>query len=268
MKILVIGDSCIDRFVYGTCDRICPEAPVPVFQPQPHVVENGGMALNVQANVRALDMECDIATNEFWPEVSPIKTRYIDSKTNQMLLRVDDNDIKSTQHYNHEDDLDDYEAIIVADYDKGFLSEEDVETICSKHERVFIDSKKADLSHAKNARFIKINEHEYGKAKRSIDSCIEYNTFDDERLIVTHGGLGCKWNGKMYPPPKEREVRDVSGAGDTFMAAFVVTLIMSFGDGVGQVLGQPYETFHIENAIAKAQDCASMAVSRKGVVTC
>jgi bifunctional ADP-heptose synthase (sugar kinase/adenylyltransferase) len=228
---------------------------VPVFNPH-HTVESGGMAWNVQANVRALDMECDIAT----PVYMPAKTRYVDVKTNQMLLRVDDDDTV-LETYDHKDDLDDYEAIIVADYDKGFLSEGDIETICLYHPRVFVDSKKLDLAHASNARFIKINEYEYQKAKRSIN-------IDDERLIVTYGGQGCRWNGKMYPPPKEREVRDVSGAGDTFMAAFVATLIMSFGDGVGQVIGQPYETWHIENAIAKAQDCASMAVSRKGVVTC
>ena len=33
MKILVIGDSCKDKYIYGLCDRMCPEAPVPVFQP-------------------------------------------------------------------------------------------------------------------------------------------------------------------------------------------------------------------------------------------
>ena len=33
MKILVIGDSCTDIFIYGEIDRICPEAPVPVFKP-------------------------------------------------------------------------------------------------------------------------------------------------------------------------------------------------------------------------------------------
>ena len=32
-SILVIGDSCTDIFVYGKTDRICPEAPVPVFNP-------------------------------------------------------------------------------------------------------------------------------------------------------------------------------------------------------------------------------------------
>ena len=33
MNVLVIGDSCIDEFVYGKVDRMSPEAPVPVFQP-------------------------------------------------------------------------------------------------------------------------------------------------------------------------------------------------------------------------------------------
>ena len=62
IKFLVIGDSCIDKFVYGVCDRICPEAPVPVTNPT-KVKKSGGMALNVQANVQALGVDCDIITN-------------------------------------------------------------------------------------------------------------------------------------------------------------------------------------------------------------
>ena len=45
-KILVIGDSCIDEFIYGKSDRLCPEAPVPIFIPT-KIISNGGMALNV-----------------------------------------------------------------------------------------------------------------------------------------------------------------------------------------------------------------------------
>ena len=30
-KILVIGETCIDRYVEGSCDRISPEAPVPIL---------------------------------------------------------------------------------------------------------------------------------------------------------------------------------------------------------------------------------------------
>ena len=63
MKFLVIGDSCTDIFIYGKCERICPEAPVPVFTPT-GATRNGGMAKNVQANVIALGIECDVITNQ------------------------------------------------------------------------------------------------------------------------------------------------------------------------------------------------------------
>ena len=53
MKILVIGDSCTDVFVYGTCKRLCPEAPIPVFNPS-RTITNQGMAGNVVDNLRAL----------------------------------------------------------------------------------------------------------------------------------------------------------------------------------------------------------------------
>ena len=70
-------------FIYGKCERICPEAPVPVFVPV-NEITNGGMAKNVQANVEALGVECDVITHT--NEIR--KTRYVDIKTNQMLLRV------------------------------------------------------------------------------------------------------------------------------------------------------------------------------------
>ena len=38
-KVLVIGDSCEDVFIYGDIERICPEAPVPVFTPT-HTTKN------------------------------------------------------------------------------------------------------------------------------------------------------------------------------------------------------------------------------------
>ena len=62
MKILVVGDSCTDVFIYGAIERICPEAPVPIFKPT-HQTENGGMAKNVVANLEALGCDVDIITN-------------------------------------------------------------------------------------------------------------------------------------------------------------------------------------------------------------
>ena len=85
-KILVIGESCLDIFNYGVCNRLCPEAPVPVFNPS-HSVEKGGMATNVYNNILALDAAVHLHTNNNWKNIT--KTRFIDYKTNHMFMRLD-----------------------------------------------------------------------------------------------------------------------------------------------------------------------------------
>ena len=83
MKVLVVGDSCVDRFIYGTCNRLSPEAPVPVLK---HTTtrEMPGMAGNVVENVKAF---CDSVklltqTNEI------TKVRYVDSRSNPAHYEV------------------------------------------------------------------------------------------------------------------------------------------------------------------------------------
>ena len=75
MKVLVIGDSCKDVFIYGDIERISPEAPIPVFKPT-HEESNGGMAKNVANNVEALDMHLYTITNKN----CIIKKRYVDAR--------------------------------------------------------------------------------------------------------------------------------------------------------------------------------------------
>ena len=53
MKILVIGDSCKDIFIYGKANRLCPEAPVPVIN-YTHTITKPGMAANVEDNLKKL----------------------------------------------------------------------------------------------------------------------------------------------------------------------------------------------------------------------
>ena len=87
MRVLVVGDSCQDIFVYGDIDRICPEGPVPVFNRE-WEKGNNGMALNVVANLESLGAEVKYVTNQ----IGIVKTRYVDKRSNQLVMRVDDND--------------------------------------------------------------------------------------------------------------------------------------------------------------------------------
>ena len=89
MKVLVIGESCRDIYNYGACSRLCPEAPVPVFN-SIKLVENGGMAMNVYSNLLSLGALPDIKTNDNWQSIT--KTRFVDMRTNHMFMRLDNND--------------------------------------------------------------------------------------------------------------------------------------------------------------------------------
>ena len=153
MKILVIGDSCHDVFVYGKCDRICPEAPVPVFTPK-ETKTNGGMARNVYNNIKSImnreDVEVTLVTN---PNLIT-KTRYVDYKTNQMLLRVDRND--NCKRVTQEMYLPDYDAVVISDYNKGFLNEEDIAYLIERYPISFIDTKKQIGDWIKGINYIKI----------------------------------------------------------------------------------------------------------------
>ena len=181
MKLLVIGDSCIDKFIYGTCERICPEAPVPVFNPI-KVKKNGGMAKNVQANIEALDVDCDIITNG---ELIT-KTRYVDNKTNQMLIRVDEHDYVKTRIDigDLKERIGNYDGVVVADYNKGFLSEQDLEEIVSMHKNVFFHTKKKFSWDYIDARFIQINQYEY---QETYDEAKDMEDHIFDKLIVNYG---------------------------------------------------------------------------------
>ena len=61
-NILVIGDSCIDEYIYCSTNRFCPDAPVPILKPEAYV-STEGMAGNVADNLRALGANVDLITN-------------------------------------------------------------------------------------------------------------------------------------------------------------------------------------------------------------
>jgi len=208
-NVLVIGDACVDTYVYGTVDRISPEAPVPVFVPKREVVLDG-MAGNVAKNLEAL--RCSVS---FLHGKTSQKQRLIDERSKQQLLRIDidaisdpivfDTDIPSV-----------YDAIVVSDYNKGTIDYQLVEELIKTNIPVFVDTKMTDLERFQGA-WVKINELEYSKIKSECTG-----------LIVTRGAKGASViHHDIECSALKVEVSDVTGAGDTFLAALTVGYLNS-----------------------------------------
>jgi D-beta-D-heptose 7-phosphate kinase/D-beta-D-heptose 1-phosphate adenosyltransferase len=242
MKILVVGESCLDIFDYGECNRLCPEAPVPIFNSIERLT-GGGMARNVYNNISSMNIETVLHTNTNWEQIT--KTRFIDHRTNHMFMRLDCNDDKYEKCNIKDIKYEEYDAIVVSDYNKGFLSEQDIRAISLNHDCVFLDTKKRLGDWCEGVTFIKINEHEFQRNREYIVGNI------DNKIITTLGRRGATYASVEYPVP-EVEIRDVAGAGDSFIAGLIVNYV---------------ETRDIESAIVFANKCATEAVQKRGVST-
>ena len=228
-KILLIGDSCTDEYVYGTCIRLNPEAPVPILKFNRKEITKG-MAWNVRENLMSFGMDVYIITNQ----ESITKTRYIDEKYNQQILRVDNESPLNPMDYELPEE--DFDALVISDYDKGFLTEDKLFELVEWFDGpVFIDSKKTKLP--KKSCYVKINEDEHNKLDKP-----------SKNLIVTKGGKGAEYKGKLYPGEKV-DVFDAVGAGDTFLSALVYFYLL-------------YDK--IEKAIPYANKAAAIAVQNFG----
>lgn len=239
-KVLLIGDSGVDEYQYGTVDRQSPEAPVSVLK-LTRMETKPGMAANVKENLLALSLQVDFITN-----LEPIvKTRFIDERSGYHLLRVDKEDQLLPWTGRSPYNLNDYDAIVISDYGKGFITYNHIEMLRAEFNGpIFLDTKKTDLA-AFHGIYVKINEQEY-KSRVSIN----------DKLIVTLGSRGAMYKtGRdpkyetYYKAPKV-EVHDVCGAGDTFLASLTYGFL---------------QKQNIQYAIEFAISAASITIQHSGV---
>jgi len=230
--VVLIGDSCIDEYQYGTVERLSPEAPIPIFCPK-DIHYKDGMAANVKSNLKYLGL----AVRPYFTDKS-IKVRMIDSRSKQHILRVDHDKVCAPVKF-EDIDFSGIDALVISDYNKGTVTYELIEQIQeSVNVPIFVDTKKTDLRRF-NKCFIKINELEY--KNRSSDA---------NNMIVTHGSSHVQYGSKKYLVPAV-PVFDVCGAGDTFLAALVYQYLNS---------GKS-----IESAIEFAIKAAAVTVQHMGV---
>lgn len=197
VRVLCVGDVMLDRYIYGTVERISPEAPIPVLRIQRETDMLGG-AGNVLRNLLALgtevcflsvvgddpagrEIQAIIAAEErVEPHVlserartTPIKTRYVAGQ--QQLLRADRETVAPIAEALREDLVHlarsaagEQSVVILSDYDKGVLRQGVAAGVIAAAraagKTVVVDPKGSDYSRYRGANVLTPNRRELAEA--------------------------------------------------------------------------------------------------------
>lgn len=219
-KILIIGDVIIDRYIYGTAERLSPEAPIPVVRHQTTFDRQGG-AGNLYENLKSLGVDVELLDLS---NPRCIKTRvFCDG---HYITRIDqdyETDSLSVLETIERMDFSQYDYVVLSDYAKGVLfeSKKIIAHITKFGCKVIVDPKQP-ASYYEGAWLVKPNmkeEGEYGFAAHF-----------PNHIITDAGGLvRARIENVNYKiAPKTVDVNDVTGAGDCFLAAFVYGLTKKY----------------------------------------
>jgi D-glycero-beta-D-manno-heptose-7-phosphate kinase len=195
-RLAVIGDSMVDRFLWGKVDRISPEAPVPVVKLEKETRKLGGAA-NVAANIRALGAEVVLfglngsdEAGDWMTELltehgidsrgmvetedrpTTIKTRII--AHSQQVVRTDREDDRPVpDHYTREilmrlEALGPFDGYILSDYGKGVLTDSALRQCIDRAKAagspIVVDPKRGDYSQYHGVTSLTPNQKEAEQA--------------------------------------------------------------------------------------------------------
>jgi len=270
INALVVGDVMLDRYWFGSVDRISPEAPVPVLAVQKEEVRAGGAA-NVAHNILALGAKTNLLSvvgdDEAGREIKNIIDSYgattslqIDRSVstivklrmvaqNQQLLRADfdqqpSEEILAQCLSDFEKALDASNVVILSDYGKGGLRHvtKMIDLAKDKGLPIIIDPKGSDYTRYQGATLITPNMKEFeavaGVAENEQDFESRARKLRQDLkldyLLVTRSDKGMSLFSKdgehINSPAKAIEVYDVSGAGDTVIALMALAMASDFSN--------------------------------------
>lgn len=262
-RVLVVGDVMLDRYWFGEVSRISPEAPVPVVKIE-RTEERPGGAANVARNVAALGAGASLLSvvgadeagqslarlmaaegietslHEDADLSTTIKLRVIGRQ--QQLLRIDFE--SSPTHEVLRAKLADFErqlprcgVVVLSDYGKGGLAHigEMIRLARAAGKPVLVDPKGEDYARYAGATLLTPNRSEFrqvvGRWSNDAELKAKAMRLRDElgleALLVTRSEEGMtlfRGSEALHEPAQAREVYDVSGAGDTVIAALAVML--------------------------------------------
>ncbi|WP_439471009.1 D-glycero-beta-D-manno-heptose 1-phosphate adenylyltransferase [Brevundimonas sp.] len=262
LKVACVGDLMLDRYVYGEVSRISPEAPIPVLKAKRTVAMAGAVG-NVARNVGSLGgvarlgaavghdtagfellalIKQDEGVDSF-VEVSAaaptiVKTRYVSA--GQQLLRLDDEE-PGDRTLPANGVFDAAASILISDYAKGSVTaallDDALKAAKALGAPVIVDPKGSDFAKYGAVDVIKPNASELaGATGLPVDTDAEVEAAltallaatTAKAIIVTRAGKGMslmrRGGEAKHFPGRAREVFDVSGAGDTGLAALGLAL--------------------------------------------
>jgi rfaE bifunctional protein kinase chain/domain len=258
LKIAVVGDVILDKYVFGKVERISPEAPVPVFEIEREEFRAGGAA-NVALNLKSLgvgevlllgrvgkDPEGEILKNllssagvkPFFVNTGGVpttrKTRLV--ARSQQLIRIDREKVSPLGEEETRKLLEFLKrekpnAIIVSDYAKGVFTKTLSDGLRDLNITVFVDPRPKNAFLYENFECVTPNLKELKEMALKLGISLEENEFELaqsvrnklklSRLVLTLSEKGLALiepEGIFHVPATAREVYDVTGAGDTVIA--------------------------------------------------
>jgi len=264
VRVLVAGDVMLDRYWHGDTSRISPEAPVPVVLVGENEARPGGagnVALNIaelggratllgltgddeparvlEQGLHEAGVECRFQRLERFPTIT--KLRVI--SRHQQLIRMDFED--GFPGFEHDALLSEYETllashdlVVLSDYGKGTLRDmaEFIRRARAAGRPVLVDPKSSDFSRYRGATLVTPNMKEFEAAAGACDDEAALvrrgrelmRRHDLEALLITRGESGMtllqRREEPRHLPTHAREVYDVTGAGDTVIAALAAGL--------------------------------------------
>ena len=224
-RVLVVGDTMLDRYWFGEVERISPEAPVPVAKIG-RMDQRAGGAGNVARNIAALGGRAgllsivgeDEAANELEKIVqsSGVQTFLEHDETiattvklrvlsrNQQLLRIDfeekpSQDVLERLNRRFRSLLPDYDAVILSDYGKGCLFQvADMIDFAREHNKpVLIDPKGDDYEKYAGAYLITPNRNELRQVVGSWGNEAELTEKAEALLPSAAGDIVSSGKGKI-----------------------------------------------------------------------
>jgi rfaE bifunctional protein kinase chain/domain len=288
---LVVGDIMLDRYWFGECERISPEAPVPVVRIA-RTEERLGGAANVARNVASMKATAGLLSvvgddeagsrlasllrqSRITPHLhrdgrlsTTVKLRVIARQ--QQMVRVDfetspDQEVLAAHLDEFEALAPTYDAIVMSDYGKGGLThiERMIAIAKTANRPILVDPKGDDYARYRGATLLTPNRAELRevvglwKNEADLESRAQKLRHDLAlpALLLTRSEEGMTLftdEGTWSVPAQAREVFDVSGAGDTVIAVLGTLL----------AAGLP-----LKDAVALANKAGGIVVGKLGTAT-